>query len=134
MALPLRTWTYVIARREMERFLRGTRRHVAGRVRLSELAEVIAAARTASQSSRRSEKRSRMEQLRDELPPEDRALLVLRVDRGLPWEEIALAFVENPEALSEEERRREASRLRKRFQLVKERLARRIKEEGLLSK
>jgi RNA polymerase sigma-70 factor (ECF subfamily) len=65
--------------------------------------------------------------LRDELPVEDRTLLILRVDRDLAWDEIALAFAENPEAFSDEERKREAARLRKRFQLVKERLVARIR-------
>jgi RNA polymerase sigma-70 factor, ECF subfamily len=128
----LRTWAYVIARRELERFQRGARRRGRGRVRISELEEVIEAVRTETRSERRSEERRAIGRLRDELPVEDRALLVLRVDRELPWDEIALAFVEDPDHCSDEERKRESARLRKRFQLVKKRLADRARAEGLL--
>jgi RNA polymerase sigma-70 factor (ECF subfamily) len=128
----LRTWAHVIARHEIERFRRGARRHLRGRVRISELAEVIAAVRTETRSEQRTEKERKLSRLREELPTEDRALLVLRVDRDLAWDEIALAFVDDPERCSDEERKREAARLRKRFQLVKKRLADRARREGLL--
>jgi RNA polymerase sigma-70 factor (ECF subfamily) len=122
----------VIARHEIERFRRGARRHVQGRVPISQLAEVIAAVRTETRSAQRSARREAISRLRDELPEEDRALLVLRVDRELAWDEIALAFSEDPEHCSDEERKREAARLRKRFQILKKRLADRARAEGLL--
>jgi RNA polymerase sigma-70 factor (ECF subfamily) len=56
----------------------------------------------------------------------------MRIDRDLPWEEVARAFLEDVEQETEEELKREAARLRKRFQLVKRRLAERAREEGLL--
>src|SRR5262249_27624059 len=42
----LRTWTYVLARHEIGRFRKGAQRHVAGRVPISELKDVLVAART----------------------------------------------------------------------------------------
>jgi len=123
----LRTWAYMIARREVERFRKGARRREAGRERISKRKDLIAEAKTTMQS-----KRDRLTLLRDELPPEDRELLVLRVDRALAWEEIALGFVEDPQRCSEDELRRVGARLRKQFQLVKDRLATRAREEGLL--
>ena len=42
-------------------------------------------------------KQRQLTALRDELPIEDRTLLILRVDRKLSFDEIALAFAENPE-------------------------------------
>jgi RNA polymerase sigma-70 factor (ECF subfamily) len=71
--------------------------------------------------------------LRDELPQEDRTLLVLRVDRGLPWEDLARVFLDE-ESPAEGDLRRESARLRKRYQLVKERLRVRAREVGLLGK
>ena len=124
----LRTWVYVIARREIHRHRRGARRHVVGRERISELKDVIAQARSTMHS-----RHDRLTLLRDELPLEDRELLVLRVDRELAWEEIALAFVGDPEKCSEDERGKVAARMRKRFQLIKDRLATRAREEGLWS-
>jgi RNA polymerase sigma-70 factor, ECF subfamily len=128
----LRTWAHVIAGREAQRFRRGERRHVQGRVAVSELADVIAAVRTETWSRHRSERELALSRLRDELPEEDRALLVLRVDRGLAWDDIALAFTEKAEACSGEEQKREAARLRKRFQILKQRLADRARAEGLM--
>ena len=130
----LRTWTYVIARHEIVRLLRGARRHNAGRVTTSALAGVVAAVRTDTLSALRSEKRSKLNALRDELPIDDRTLLILRVDRNLPWEEIAQAFLPESNNLADEDIRRESARLRKRFQLVRKRLTDRAREEGLLPK
>jgi len=116
----LRTWTYVLARREITRFRKGTRRHAEGRVPLSELKDVLANPKT--RTTMATAKQRQLTALRDELPIEDRTLLILRVDRKLSFDEIALAFAENPESVTEVDRRREAARLRKRFQLVKQRL------------
>jgi RNA polymerase sigma-70 factor (ECF subfamily) len=128
----LRTWTYVIARHEVVRFLHGERRHKVGRVTTSALKEVVAAVRTETLSALRSEKKSKVKALRDELPVDDRTLLILRVDRNLQWEEIAHAFLSDVESPTAEEIRREAARLRKRFQIIRKRLADRAREEGLL--
>lgn len=129
----LRAWAHVIARREIALFRTSARRLDAGRVRASDLEEVIAAVTTWARTTRHSsERREMLSALRDELPVDDRALLVLRVDRQLAWDEVALAFVDDPTACSDDERKRESARLRKRFQLVKERLTRRARAEGLL--
>jgi RNA polymerase sigma-70 factor (ECF subfamily) len=129
----LRTWAYVIARREITRYRESTRRHDLKRVPVSEIADVVAAVTTQAHTTHRSiERREKVSQLRDELPLDDRQLLILRVDRQLSWDEIALAFADDPAACGDDERKRESARLRKRFQLVKERLAARARVEGLL--
>jgi RNA polymerase sigma-70 factor (ECF subfamily) len=128
----LRTWVYCIARNEMLRFVEGARRHVAGRVTPSALEEVVATVRSETLSALRTDKRDKLRRLRDELPHEDRALVILRVDRELSWDEIARTFLTDHENSTDDEIVREAARLRKRFQLVKERLAVRAREEGLL--
>ncbi|HEY0481953.1 MAG TPA: sigma-70 family RNA polymerase sigma factor [Kofleriaceae bacterium] len=123
----LRTWTYVLARREIGRFRKRTRRHEEGRVPISELKDVLAVSRTRTRSLLASDRRQQLTALRDELPIEDRTLLILRVDRKLAWDDIALAFADTPEAFSEDDRKREAARLRKRFQLIKQRLVARAR-------
>jgi RNA polymerase sigma-70 factor (ECF subfamily) len=65
-----------------------------------------------------------VQELRDRLPEEDRMLLVLRIDRKLDWKDLAHVFSETrghaqPDAATIE---REAARLRKRFQVLKERI------------
>jgi len=117
----LRTWTYVLARHEISRFRRGARRHVDGRVPISELKEVLEAVRK-TRSTLAADRRRTLVRLRDELPIDDRTLLILRVDRNLGFDDIALAFADNPETFTQDDRKRESARLRKRFQLVKQRL------------
>jgi RNA polymerase sigma-70 factor, ECF subfamily len=118
----IRTWTYVLARHELGRFRRGIRRHAEGRVPISQLKDILAVARTRTHSAMALDQQRQLAALRDALPIEDRTLLILRVDRNLAWDEIALAFSEAPETFSEEDKRREAARFRKRFQLIKQRL------------
>jgi len=127
----LRTWVYVVARNEMVRHSQNARRRNAQCVTPSALDAVVAAVRTETLSALRSERRNKLRALRDELSVDDRALLILRVDRDLQWEEIARAFLSDDGATAERVQR-EAARLRKRFQLIKKRLADRAREEGLL--
>ncbi|HEU4408641.1 MAG TPA: sigma factor [Polyangiaceae bacterium] len=130
----LRTWTYVIARHEIARFYDSERRHCAGRVPISEIEDVVAALTTQTrQTQPLTELRDKFTKLRDDLPVDDRMLLVLRVDRQLPWDAIALAFADAPEACGDDERKREAARLRKRFQIVRDRLMARVRAEGLVT-
>jgi RNA polymerase sigma-70 factor (ECF subfamily) len=146
----LRTWTYVLARREISRFRKGMRRHAEGRVPLSELQDVLAVPGTRTRNTIATAKQRQLTALRDELPIEDRTLLILRVDRKLSFDEIALVFAENLESVTEVERseteggagggaprgidrRREAARLRKRFQLIKQRLVARARRHAAAS-
>ncbi len=129
----LRTWTYVLARREISRFRKGMRRHAEGRVPLSQLQDVLAVPKTRTRNTMATAKQRQLTALRDALPIEDRTLLILRVDRKLSFDEIALAFAETPESMTEVERRREAARLRKRFQLVKQRLVARARRHAAAS-
>jgi RNA polymerase sigma-70 factor (ECF subfamily) len=134
----LRTWFYMVAHREIARFRQRAKRHIDGRVGISELQSVLGAVRSSVSSAQGSERQQKLAKLRAELPEQDRALLVLRVDRDMPWEEIALVVAEGAdgegegaEGWSEEDTKREAARLRKRFQIVRERLATRVREEKL---
>ncbi|HEY0190538.1 MAG TPA: sigma-70 family RNA polymerase sigma factor [Kofleriaceae bacterium] len=124
----LRTWVYVLARHELGRYRRGIRRHEDGRVPISQLQEVLVEIKTQNRSTLAANRRDQLTQLRDELPEEDRMLLILRLDRNLGFDEVALAFSEDPENMSELDRKRESARLRKRFQLVKDRLIERARK------
>jgi RNA polymerase sigma-70 factor (ECF subfamily) len=127
----LRTWVYLLAHREMARFRQQGRRHAEGRVPLSQIQSIMAEVR--STVTGRSALRQKLAKLREELPEEDQELLVLRVDRNLEWDEIALIFSKKADDWTDADTKREAARLRKRFQLIKERLAKRFREEGLTS-
>ena len=128
----LETWTYVIARREAARLRRGARRHDQGRITSSALDRVVQNITSQSRRGAYSERMKVLERLREELREDDRVILLLRLDRGLAWDEIALLFLSEAAGRSLDERRREAARVRKRFQTIKDRLAARVRAEGLL--
>jgi RNA polymerase sigma-70 factor (ECF subfamily) len=118
----VRTWCYVLARHELGRFQRGQRRHANRCVPISQYEDALAVVRSASRSTFATAKRQKLAKLRDELPDDDRTLLILRIDRNLAWDDIALAFSDAPETMTAEDKKRVAARLRKRFQLIKDRL------------
>jgi RNA polymerase sigma-70 factor, ECF subfamily len=118
----VRTWCYVLARHELGRFQRGQRRHANRRVPISQYQEALAAVRTTSRSTFATANRRKLARLRDDLPDDERTLLILRVDRNLAWTDVALALSDAPEAMTAEERKRAAARHRKQFQAIKDRL------------
>jgi RNA polymerase sigma-70 factor (ECF subfamily) len=129
----LRTWAYTIARHASIDVTRaaGRKRRREEPLSGSRASAIAARVRSATSPALRTETKSAIARLRAELPPEDRELLVLRVDRGLPWEELAGVFL-GDEGASEAAVRRESARLRKRFQLVKGRLRERAKDLGIV--
>jgi DNA-directed RNA polymerase specialized sigma24 family protein len=74
----------------------------------------------------RTETKSELTRLRDSLEPEDRELLVLRVSREMSWREVAevLSSEAEPSAAALE---RDAARLRKRFERIKQTLAEKLR-------
>ncbi len=128
----LRTWVYVIARRCASELQRKARRpHVA----LSEAGEVsalIARIRTETAPYRRTDVKSRLAELRASLPQDDQLLLVLRLDRELAWDDLARVFAGDD--ADAETLKRESARLRKRFQIVKDRLVELGRKEGLFNR
>jgi len=81
----------------------------------------------APDASARTSRTPALEALRQTLHPEEQALLTLRLDREMSWEEVA-------EVLAGEGRPASAVALRKRFERLKEKLARRAREYGLLGR
>jgi RNA polymerase sigma-70 factor (ECF subfamily) len=125
----LRTWAYMLARHAVTDLHRAEARHKRAQVdfssaRVTEIAELV---RSETMSLLRTESRNEFAKMRNELDAEDRALLVLRVDRNLPWLDIARVL--GNEAA---EPATESARLRKRFQLVKERLYEMGRARGLI--
>lgn len=132
----VRTWTYAIARNVSRTRKRDAARldRRAPRAGDSALEGVAAKVRTETLAILRTETKTRLQALRDALPEADRMLLVLRIDRGLSWNDLARVLHEGEEdaPLDDAALTREAARLRKRFQLVKDKLREMAKKEGLL--
>jgi RNA polymerase sigma-70 factor (ECF subfamily) len=107
----LRTWFYALAKNASRRYCADSFRR--RRVAISQAANVVAPARTNTPRFLQTEWKSRLRALRERLDPDDRALLVLRVDRQMAWEDIA--HVLDEPACS-------CSALRKRFERIKAKL------------
>jgi RNA polymerase sigma-70 factor (ECF subfamily) len=123
----VRTWCYLLAHHAAADRIRNEARHQRARVTSSALAELEVRVRTETLSVLKTEKRTEIAMLRDELSDDDREVLVLRVDRDLSWLDIARVL-----GAADEELDREAARLRKRFQLVKNQLRRMAQTRGLI--
>ncbi len=125
----LRTWSYTLARNALCRQRAASQRH-GPHLALSdapELAGLAAHVRTATPESRRTETRARFAALRERLDPDDHTLLILRIDRRMPWHDIAeiLGGPAEPAAL-----RRRAAALRKRFERLKVTLREHLRRLG----
>jgi RNA polymerase sigma-70 factor (ECF subfamily) len=124
----LRTYAYALAQRQRARSLRkrARRREVA----LSSEAEALVfQARTSTAEYLRSSARHRLAQLCEGLADEDRALLVLRLDRKLGWIEIARVMLDDDDASDGEVTRRSAA-LRKRYERLKEQFRRQLHSDA----
>jgi RNA polymerase sigma-70 factor (ECF subfamily) len=126
----IRTWFYAVARHAAYRLRRSPDRRAGQRVALSEITDVAESVRATTLRHLRSEAKTAVAAIREALDEEDRMLLVLRIDREMSWNDIARVF--NVEAGPDASIARTASRLRKRFQLVKEEIRTRAREAGLL--
>jgi len=127
----LRTWFYVLARHAASRFRRSPSRRPERRIAMSEATGIAEAVRSRTLPHLRTEVKDGFARIRDALAEEDRALLVLRVDRNMSWNEIARVLY--PDDSSDEALGKVAARLRKRFQLVKDDIRARAREAGLLT-
>jgi RNA polymerase sigma-70 factor (ECF subfamily) len=121
----LRTWAYALARHAAYAARRDPHRR--RRVGLSEhpaLAEIEVAVRTATAKYLRSDVKNRVSHLRESLEPDDQMLLILRVDRRMSWNDVALVMGGAGEPGPR------AATLRKRFERVKERLREMVQSDG----
>lgn len=123
-----RTWAYVIARRAYLRVRTdGYRRRAVPLSDVAGISQVAESIRTRTLPHLRTDVKCEARALRAKLEPDDRDLLTLRIDRELSWTEVAAVFL-GDEAASEADVQREAARLRKRFERVKDRLRSLMKE------
>ncbi len=128
----MRVWSFVLARNAATRVGRVRRREVPLAIEPEETAALRALVRSTTAVFARTDVKDRMRQLRLELDADDQTLLILRIDRGLSWKDLAHILGETTTAASEEDIIRASARLRTRFQAAKKRLRARAEETGLL--
>jgi RNA polymerase sigma-70 factor (ECF subfamily) len=112
----LRTYAYTIARNAWLKHVRDPRntRHVP----LPSSSEAVAAReRSRTATYLRTETKDKIAALRAELDPDDQTLLILRVNRQLPWTDIAKIMAD--EAIDDDAAAKRAGALRKRFERLK---------------
>jgi RNA polymerase sigma-70 factor (ECF subfamily) len=119
----LRSWAFRIAWHAAARFSRDPYRRRGER--LPESAASRLAGAVLDSSVLPGGRRERLDRLRAALDPEERTMLVLRVDKGLPWNEIATVLARDGEEAT-------PAALRKRFERLKAKLARLALEHGLI--
>jgi len=134
-ASSFRTWSYTLARHALSRFGRDPSRRASRNLPLSEASEVFAMAervRSTTMVHLRTAVKNEFALLRDKLEPDDRTLLVLRVDRQMSWTDIAHVMWQEEAEATDDDIRRGSAALRKRFERAKDRLRRLAKEANLL--
>ena len=132
----VRTWAYAIARRAAVRHMCDPHRRRHRNLPLGEhhaLSQLVDDVRTRTQRYMKTETKNRMRALREQLPPDDQLLLVLRINRQLSFRDAAIVMTSCEQQLDEQAIEREAARLRKRFERIKAALRRMAERDGLLS-
>jgi RNA polymerase sigma-70 factor, ECF subfamily len=131
-----RTWCYTLARNAAYRYSTAGHRQPERNLALSSpsaYSALVEQVRSATNLYQRTDVKNRFRALRERLDPEDQTLLILRVDRGLTWRELALAMT-GDSALDAVALEREVARLRKAFERIKSELKRWATKEGLLKR
>jgi RNA polymerase sigma-70 factor (ECF subfamily) len=89
---------------------------------------MAAVMRTATLEIQRTDVKDELRVLREQLDPEEHEILLLRLDRGLPWRDIARILGGDHQLDAR------AAALRKRFERAKERLRKLAIEHGLIER
>jgi RNA polymerase sigma-70 factor, ECF subfamily len=130
----LRAWAHRIARNAAVRWATAGNRRPERNLPIEstsvlELAEQV---RSSTLVYMRSDVKSEVRRLREELSEIDQMLLILRIDKAMEWPEIAAALADDD--LVGEDLKRESARLRKRFQLATEKLREMARDRGLFDR
>ena len=127
----VRGWSYVLARNAGNRTAKRAVARKQETTYSSNIERLSRDIRTATRPHMRTTIKDQFRLLREKLSEEDQLILVLRVDRRLPWTEVARVVLGELEA-SDEDVKRESARLRKRLQMIKGNLRTLGKDAGLL--
>lgn len=120
----VKTWAYAIAYHCALRHRRARARRRTRPLEDTEWSKLAAIVRSTSRSFSRTAAERKLDVLRRTLSDEEQTLLVLRLDRRMSWEEVAVVLGEKGPAA--------AAAVRKRFQRLKERLRAAAEREGLV--
>ena len=115
-----RTWAYKLAWHAAMRTARDPKRKRQSPLGSTFASELVAEVRSSTALHLKTETKSAVQELREQLTPDEQTLLVLRIDRDLAWRDVAEVMGENEAAI------------RKRFERVKDKLRTLAAQRGLL--
>jgi len=129
------SWVYRLARNAANDYATAAGNRPERNLALSQqasLSALVDRVRSATAPYQQTAVKDRVRELRTQLSADDQMLLILRVDRGMDWRDLAVAMGDEPAPLEGSALEREAARLRKRFERVKDRLREFAIAAGLL--
>ncbi len=126
-----RTWAYRLARNACYQLVHSPAARETP-VSASGIPEASLRQRSDTRPWQRTSVKERFRQLRESLDPDDRMLLLLRVDQRLPWTEVARVMWDSDEEATSAAITRKATALRQQFQRVKTHLRQMAIEQGLI--
>ncbi|MBL9020295.1 MAG: sigma-70 family RNA polymerase sigma factor [Myxococcales bacterium] len=115
-----RTWSYKLAWGAVQRLRNEPQRRRNCRLESEQLESVVQEVRSTTPVHLRAETAAHVQRIREQLTADEQTLLILRVDRDLPWAEVADVLETN-----------EAT-LRKRFERTRDKLRELARAAGLL--
>lgn len=121
----IRTWLYTLAWHAWLRQDRDAFRRRAHPLLSEEMSRLAAEVRSTTAFHLKSEAKDAVASLRKQLSPAEQSLLVLRIDRGLTWAQVASVMSTPDEHL-------DPATVAKRFQRVKEKIRELARQAGLL--
>lgn len=133
----VRAYLYTLARNSANRYATEPHNRRERNLPISahaSVSQLAAQARAETMTIKRTDTKDKIRGLRERLQQDDQTLLILHVDRALPWNEIALVMQDNEVSLEGDALARESARLRKRFERVKAELRAMALEEGLIKR
>jgi RNA polymerase sigma-70 factor (ECF subfamily) len=121
----VRTWAFRLAWHAASRYARDPYRKRHRPILTTEASKIAEQVRSTMSAYAPGGRADRLLKLRESLEPEEQTLLILRVDKAMPWEDVAEVLRADGEPAT-------PAALRKRFERLKEKLGRLAREEGLI--
>lgn len=134
----VKTWSYRIARNALARYKRAPHQRRGRRLNTEGMPEREAElmrqrVHETTRRWRRTTTKDAFRGIREQLSDEENMLLILHVDRGMSWAEVAEIMDEEVDMADRAAVRQAANRLRQKFHRVKQKLRRLAEAEGLIT-
>jgi RNA polymerase sigma-70 factor (ECF subfamily) len=118
------TWAYRIAWCSLKDVERTRARRRESRLGTDAVSRIVQEIRTTTAAWARTEARDKWSKIKDSLAPDERSLLLLRIEQRLPWKDVAAIMAVEGEPAAE-------TALRKRLERLNHKLRELAKSEGL---